>query len=216
MNDIASVPAAGGSPAGGPFEGIDKRDVIDLIGEYPLAWVCARNGRAAEASLLPLLVETDALGRPVSLVGHMARRNPLVAALTADPHALILFTGPQAYVSPELVSEPRWAPTWNYAQLRIEAELRFDAISSGTSLSMIVDSMEQGRARPWTTADMGPRYDVLEKAIIGFRARIDVLHATFKLGQDEPIELLRQILAGHPDSALVRWMRRLNAGRLRD
>ncbi len=133
MNDIAGVPAPGGSSASGPFGRFDDRDVVDLIAEYPLAWVCARRGRAAEASLLPLLVETDALGRPISLVGHMARRNPLVAALQADPHAMILFTGPQAYVSPELVSERRWAPTWNYAQLRIEAELRFDAISPGTS-----------------------------------------------------------------------------------
>ena len=108
------------------FERYTEVDVTDQIREYPLAWVCSRQGPAMAASLLPLLAETGADGQIHTLLGHMARRNPLFQALTDNPSVLILFSGPQAYVSPACVSDPNWGPTWNYAQVRIEASIEFD------------------------------------------------------------------------------------------
>lgn len=210
MSGMTETPAGSAAKGESPFERFDDRDVVDLITEYPLAWVLPYTGAATAASLLPLLVETDAHGRPSALVGHMARRNPLMAALIADPRALILFTGPQAYLSPGLVSDRRWAPTWNYAQIRIEAQVDFDGVTSDEALAMIVDAMEHDRDHPWTIADMGPRYDRMRQAIIGFRARIDGLQGRFKLGQDEAADTLQEILSSHSDAALVRWMRRFN------
>ena len=199
-------------PATSPFERFDDRDVIDLIAAYPLAWVTT--GPGGPASLLPLLVDLDDDGRLTGLIGHLARHNPLVAALSADPRAEILFTGPQGYVSPELVSQPGWAPTWNYAQARITADIVFDPAAGDAALAMLVDRMEQGRARPWQIADMGPRYGKLRAGILAFHARIDQLDARFKLGQDEMPASLDEILAAHPDAALVAWMKRANATRL--
>ena len=216
MKEQPDAPApgtAGGSPDASPFTRFSDRDVVDLIAEFPLAWVCAAGAGPSPASLLPLLAETDADGRPTGLVGHMARHNRLYPAFQADPRCLVLFTGPQAYVSPELVTNRRWAPTWNYAQLRIAGELRF-AVDGDIALSMVVEAMEDGRARPWRIEEMGDRYDMLKKAIVGFRISIATLDGRFKLGQDEPATTLRQIIAGHPDPALVRWMKRFNAARL--
>ena len=66
-------------------------EIAALIHGHPLAWVASRD---LDATLLPLIVECDAYGTPVALVGHYPRRNPQVAAFNRDPHALILFTGP--------------------------------------------------------------------------------------------------------------------------
>lgn len=195
------------------FEVYEPADVLDLIREYPLAWVTARGGDAQHASLLPLLAETDANGRLVRLVGHMARRNPLVGALTADPHALILFNGPQAYVSPSLVGERAWVPTWNYAQVRIEGELIFEPEGGDAALAMLVDAMEAGRAEPWHVEETGARYRSMEQAIIAFRVHVGTVRGRFKLGQDERHEVLRAIIANHPDAALVRWMERFGRRR---
>jgi transcriptional regulator len=54
----------------------------------------------------------------------------------------------------------------------------------------------------------------MEQAIIAFRAEVTRIEPRFKLGQDEPLETLREILAAHPEPELVRWMRRANRKRL--
>lgn len=197
----------------GVFERFGAADVRALIAEYPLAWVCARGGDRAEASLLPLVGVHDEAGELTELIGHLARSNPLHAALADDPRALILFRGPEAYVSPEYAGERDWAPTWNYAQLVIDAEIMFDAARTGEALDVLIEKMEDGRERPWRSHELGARYHGMLNAIIGFRARVTGLRGKFKLGQDERPEILDSILADLPDPAVRRWMRRFNQGR---
>ncbi|MFC3581856.1 FMN-binding negative transcriptional regulator [Sphingomonas hylomeconis] len=197
----------------GPFGRFDDGDVRALITEYPLAWVTAQNDGAV-ASLLPLIGVYDAAGRLTELIGHLARSNPLYAALCAAPQAALLFRGPEAYISPEHAGLSDWAPTWNYAQLVIPAEIRFDADQTEAALNVLIDAMEHGHAAPWTTAQMGPRYHGMLGAIIGFRAKVTDVQGKFKLAQDERPDVLRALLANHPDPAICRWIRRFNATRL--
>lgn len=197
-----------------PFTG-GPDDVLELIREFPLAWVAPRDeGAARMASLLPMLANIDSEGRVVSLLGHMARRNPLLAALEVEPRAMLLFTGPQAYVSPGLVSTPTWAPTWNYAQVRIEANIRPRPDLGHDALERLTRVMDEPDQTGWRPRDVGARYDAMERAIIAFEADVISVTARFKLGQDETDQSLAEILAGHPDPVLTRWMRRLNAGRI--
>lgn len=217
MADHAVAGTAGSAASAArtsPFEQFAPADVTDLIAEYPLAWVCPHALRAEQPSLLPLLAETDSQGRLVALIGHMARRNPLVPILAADPRTVLLFTGPQAYISTALVSEPTWAPTWNYAQLRIAATVRFEPDKGGEALQKLLDAPGHEASTGWTTAMMGARYAAMEQAIIAFRAEIVQLEGRFKLGQDERPETLREIIAAHPQADLMRWMTRFNAARL--
>lgn len=196
------------------FEDFDEADVRDLIAGHPLAWVVSGDAVPPAASPLPLIGAYDEAGRLVALIGHLARRNPLFKALSANPRALILCQGPQGYVSPEHALQPGWAPTWNYAQLTIEAELVFDERETERSLDTLIAPMERGRATPWTSREMGARYTGMLGAIIGFRASVVSVRGTFKLGQDERVETLQTILDRHPNKSLTAWMRRMNAGRL--
>ena len=190
------------------FERFDASDVRDLIEEFPLAWVCAGDSSADHASLLPLLGGYDVDGALTHLIGHMARHNPLFGALTANPHALVLFRGPQAYVSPAFAGRRDWAPTWNYAQLRLEVDIVFAPDEAVTALTMLVEAMEEGRSEPWTATELGARYEPMQRKIIAFRARVKKLSGKFKLGQDEARETLEAMLDNIPDEATVRWMRR--------
>ena len=204
-----STPSSAPDPYQGSFE-----DVLDLICEFPLAWVAPRDHRAAEiATLLPMLADTDADGTVLSLLGHMARRNPLYAALEAEPRAVLLFTGPQGYVSPGLVSNETWAPTWNYAKVRVEATIRFRPDLGHEALDRLTRAMDATDQTGWSPRDVGPRYDAMERAIIAFEAQVTGLWSKFKLGQDESDQALGEILAGHSDTNLTRWMRRMNPGR---
>ena len=195
------------------FERFDAADVRALVEGYRLAWVCGGGAGALEASLLPLIGVYDGQGRLVELIGHLMRSNPLRHALTEAPSATILFNGPDAYVSPEHAGLRDWAPTWNYAQVKVAAEIEFDEALTRYSLELLIDAMEAQRARPWNVAELGLRYEGMLARIIGFRARVTGLSGKFKLAQDEPPETLHAILGALPDDATTAWMRRFNSGR---
>lgn len=196
-----------------PFEQYQEADVVEQIREFPLAWIAPAGGDPLLSTLLPLLPETDPDGRLRTLLGHIPRRNPLVQALTTQPRVSVLFTGPQAYVSPSYVSDSTWAPTWNFAQVRIDATVRFDENGIDEALWALTHAMESREPTGWTPASMGERYSRMSRAVVAFRADVRRHQARFKLGQDEKPQTLREILERHPDAALVRWMRRFNAGR---
>lgn len=189
-----------------------EADIAALIGEYPLAWVVSCGPEGQGATPLPLLAETDGDGRVVALFGHFARRNPQVALLERQPAAMILFQGPHAYVSPRLVSNPTWGPTWNYAVLRFETEISFVPEETQTAVERLARWLERGQAESWTTARMGARLDELLPYIVAFRARITATHARFKLGQDEPEQTFDEVVAGLDDAALAAWMTRIVRG----
>lgn len=198
----------------GPFDGFEAHDVRKLITDYPFAWMYLPHRGDALPIELPMIGEYGDDGTLQAVIGHFGRRNPVHAVARASPHARFLFRGPDAYVSPQHAGTRDWAPTWNYAHLIVDAEVTVDEAMTDRALAILVDAMEKDRANPWSVSEIGARYDILRQAIIGFRAEVTALSGRFKLGQDERPEVLRAILASHPDETLVTWMRAANAGRL--
>jgi transcriptional regulator len=178
-------------------------DVVRLIEQYPLAWVI---GTDFKATPLPLMAETDSAGNVAALIGHFARRNPQLASLQASPRALILFQGPQGYISPRMVSKPAWGPTWNYAVARFEVKVEFVAEEMDQHILAMAAHLEGHRQEPWIPAEMGPRYAELRRYIIGFRAHVQAAHVTFKLGQDEDAATFAEIAAALGENPLANWM----------
>lgn len=195
------------------FDQFENADVRALVEAFPLAWVCCGDAGALDASLLPLIGVFDEDGRLIELIGHLMRSNPLHAVLQKDPRATLLFTGPDAYISPEHAGRRNWAPTWNYGQLKIDAEVRFDDALTEMSLKLLIDAMEARRPAPWSVDELGERYRGMLNHIIGFRATVTRLSGKFKLGQDEDIATLQNILGALPDAETADWMRRFNKGR---
>lgn len=190
--------------------------VLRLVLGSPLAWVVAHDGefRAIALPLRPRVQD----GRIVALEGHMGRANPMRAALERSPRALILFNGPQGYISPSWVSDRTWAPTWNYAVVQYLVTVEFDETPArlDAHLHDLVDAMERGRPKAWHPSEMGERYDRLRKMIIPFEAKVVEQRAKFKMGQDERDTIFAGITAGLAESGpgeLLAWMREMNPGR---
>jgi transcriptional regulator len=181
-------------------------DVASLVGAYPLCWVISGSTEERLATPLPLLAETDEHGRVVSLLGHMGRTNPQHEALVANPRATILSMGPQGYISPRLVSNLTWGPTWNYAVCRFETEVRFVPEETGDALWKLAEALEGRAADSWTPRQMGDRYEQLKQCIIAFRAVVQETHPRFKLGQDENDSVFSEIVEGLENRDLADWM----------
>jgi transcriptional regulator len=193
------------------FEPRSQADVVRLIEEYPLAWVVSVGSSGFGATPLPLLAETNGEGHVIALFGHFALGNPHVAMLRSSPRATVLFMGPEGYISPEAVSQPGWAPTWNYAVAQFDVDIEFVPEETGAAVDRLVRKMERDRTQPWTIARMGPRYDRMVTKIIGFRAHVRTTRGRFKLGQDESKQTLSELLATVDDAALLHWMKDFNS-----
>jgi predicted FMN-binding regulatory protein PaiB len=182
-----------------------------LLLEHPLAWVVSGAPDNARATPLPLRPVFGADGAVARLIGHFARRNPQVEHLRRDPRALILFLGPNGYISPSWLSDRTQAPTWNYASAQFLVEIAFVEEDQATLalLSDLVGAMEADRPDAWRLEELGARYRLLAPRIIGFNARVLEARPGFKLGQDESDQTFAEILtalSGGAGLELADWM----------
>ena len=181
-------------------------DIAQLVREHPLATVISNGAAGFVATPLPLVAETDGDGRIVALIGHFAGSNPHLAALRDDPRALAVFHGPQAYVSPHVVSKPAWGATWNYAVARFQVEMTLTPELNARALNLLSESLEGAGPDAWRPSMMGERYDRLLPRIVAFRAAVLSVHATFKLGQDEDDATFAEIVEAFDGQDLARMM----------
>lgn len=186
----------------------DSGDIGALVKAYPLCLILSGEPEQRYTTPLPLLPETNSTGAVVSLFGHIARSNPQQRALEKDSRATILCLGPQGYISPRLVSDPTWGPTWNYALCRFETLIRFVPEETDKALSQLSEALEGSGPQAWTPAQMGERYQQLRPHIVAFRAQVLEAHARFKLGQDENDMVFGEIVSGLADRRLAEWMER--------
>lgn len=192
--------------------------VLRLVLEHPLAWVVSMDDGGFRAAPLPLRPRTSAGARIEALEGHMSRANPLHAAFEREPRALILFSGPQGYISPSWVGNRTWAPTWNYTVVQFLTTVVFNEAPEqlDAHLHDLAEAMERGRPNAWHPSEMGARYETLRRLIVPFEAKVVEQRARFKLGQDERDSIYADITAGLERTGadeLLAWMRELNPGR---
>lgn len=192
------------------FKQWTDKDIVDLIEAYPLALVVTATDGQFRMTPLPMLADTDADGRLVRLVGHMALSNEHTAVLRSHPRAQFLFLGPHGYVSPRLLDDRSWGPTWNYAVVRVEADVEFRPDQLDEALQRLVRRLETGHSDAWSVDELGDRYEPMSLRIVAFDAEVRAVDATFKLGQDEQPDVFRQIVAGLESPDLRAWMQRFS------
>lgn len=176
--------------------------------ECRLAIVISHGDSGLQASHVPLLLDRTA-GPFGTLRGHLARANPQWRDLANGSEALVIFSGADAYVSPNFypskVEHGKAVPTWNFLAVHATgtAEVFSDAERLRTLVSQLTDRHEAGQAKPWAVNDAPAEYlHSMLKAIVGFELPISRLEGKRKLSQNrsaEDIAGVRQGLAASID-----------------
>jgi len=165
----------------------DADKLLALMKAHPLATL-VRGGAALAADILPL--EVDRVGDGWRITGHVARANPLWREADGQP-VLLLFQGPQAYVSPNWYPSKavhgKAVPTWNYTLVQAHGTLR--AIQDPAWLHALVTRLtqrhEDGRPLPWHVSDAPADYlDAMLEAIVGIEIEVTQMEGKFKLSQN--------------------------------
>ncbi|MDX2170809.1 MAG: FMN-binding negative transcriptional regulator [Deltaproteobacteria bacterium] len=191
-----------------------------LMQVQPFATLVTQGSGGLTADHVPL--ELDTAPQPLgSLIGHVARANPLWRGLAAGVPALAIFHGPQAYVSPAWYPSKREhgkvVPTWNYVVVHAAGTLR--AVEDRAWLRALVERLtarhEAGRREPWQVSDAPPEFlDAMLGGIVGIELRIERLQGKWKLSQNRPpadVSGVIDALASSDDPAV-----RAVAARMRD
>lgn len=141
-----------------------------------------------EAVHMPFVLDR-ARGAHGTLIGHVARANPIWRRFAPGRPVLVVFQGPHTYISPDWYATRGLVPTWNYLAVHaygtpslLESE---DAIRA--ALAALGATMEAGLAPkpPWTMDQVAEStLRSLIGAIVAFEIGIERLEGKRKLNQN--------------------------------
>ena len=171
------------------FQATDPGTLHALVAAQPLATLVVSHQGALHVNHVPLYLD-PARGTHGTLVGHVARANGLWPLL--PQHAVAVFHGPQAYVSPSWYPskaiDGKQVPTWTYATVHAHGALSAvddDPERLRTILHTLTQAHESHRAAPWGIADAPADYiDKMLRAIVGIELAVERWEGVWKVSQN--------------------------------
>jgi len=164
-----------------------------LIRNHPLGLLVTVGGDGPMASPIPFVLDSAA-GQFGTLRGHLARGNSQWKDSLPSVKALVIFQGPQAYVTPSWYETKKETgkvvPTWNYATVQARGPLTVieDAGWLAKQIAAMTDEMEGKRAKPWAVSDAPDDYIQSQiKGIVGLEIAITEIEGKWKVSQNRPV-----------------------------
>ena len=174
----------------------DRIEVLhQLIRNHPLGMLVTLTANGAgtqnlEANHIPFLI--DAEPAPFgTLRGHVARANPVWKDFSREVEAMVVFQGPDAYISPSLYASKKEhgkvVPTWNYTVVHAYGAIKVvdDAEWMRPFLERLTDRHEAPRAAPWKVGDAPEDFlQTTMRAVVGIEIPISKLMGKWKVSQN--------------------------------
>lgn len=173
--------------------------------EARLSTLVTATAEGLVATPLPLYLEEDE-GEFGTLYGHLARANPQWK-LAPEGDALVVFSGPDAYVTPSWYPSKRehgkTVPTWNYAAVHAYGPVEFfeDEERLRAAVTRLTDLYERPRAQAWAVSDAPePFVRAQLRGIVGLRLPIARIEGKRKMSQNRSEADRRGVAAGLAES----------------
>jgi len=184
------------------FREDDAEALRALICAHPLGTLVTHGDDGLQASPLPFLLEAN------TLRAHMARANPHWKTLAENTECLVIFTGPDAYVTPDWYPSKavthKVVPTWNYAAVHVRGRLRV-VDEPGWLAQQIADltaTHEAVRPAPWRPADAPADFIAAQmQAVIGLEIVITQIEGKWKMSQNKDAADRDGVIHGLRDTA---------------
>jgi len=184
------------------FKTDDLACLHEVIRRYPLATLVTKSGNRIAADHIPFLLDTTG-GNQGVLRAHVARANPLWQVHPADAEALVIFTGPDHYITPSWYvtkhETGKAVPTWNYVTVHAYGLLRVfdDAVWLRQQIEALTARHEAGHTPPWSVTDAPDDFIAAQmKAIVGIEIAITHLEGKLKISQNRPQADQAGVIAG--------------------
>ena len=198
------------------YDASDLKTQHSLMREWSFAVLFSARDDVLLATHLPVLLDEGGARGLGRLQMHMARNNPHWTHFERGASALVVFSGPQAYVSVNWYEGKQTFPTWNYGAVHacgaVTLERRPERLLE--LLDRTIETYDAPVGGSWRMADVDPaKTRRLLPMIVGLTVEIESLEGKLKFNQDKP-EADRRTVARHlladPESAAAgRFMARM-------
>lgn len=189
------------------FEETRPEVLQSLMRQYPLSTIVTQSNGELNANHIPLLFSVASAPLGI-LQGHVARANPILNDLSQAQEVLIIFQGPDAYISPSWYEEKtlsgKVVPTWNYLAVHV-----FGSISIHDDpdwllghLEKLTSEHESGFPAPWQVGDAPSDYFTrMLRGIVGIEIAINRVVGKWKLSQNKTQSDQQAIATGLQEQA---------------
>jgi len=164
------------------YKNENQAELIDFIHENPFGIIVIQGENAPIASHIPFMIK----GSPEDgyhLVGHLSKKNQIAQLLKNSMSVLVIFNGPQHYISSSWYKEEE-VPTWNYIAVHAYGSVSIQSDSALLdSLHELVAQHEKYEKNPVNLTKMRPETINQYKGVIGFTISINTLEGAYKLSQ---------------------------------
>jgi transcriptional regulator len=167
----------------------DVPEMHALMRARPFAALVSAGAAGLYASHLPTVLKDEG---PCGVIEcHLARANPHWNDLAAGGEALMMFQGPEGYITPSWYPSKalhgKVVPTWNFAAVHAygRPEVMKDKDWLLRHVTELTAQQERNQARPWALSDAPGHYiEVMLRGIVGFRFAITRLEGKWKMSQN--------------------------------
>ncbi len=155
--------------------------MADLVRSHPFGLIVTQDFQATH---IPFLLEETTGG--LVLRGHVARANPHWQVFDGEQPALVVFQGPQGYISPSWGDCEKLVPTWNYIAVHAQGHPRIveDGPEAVALLAEMTWDREEERSG-WHVEDLAEGLaERLMAALVVFEMSVERLEGKWKLSQN--------------------------------
>jgi transcriptional regulator len=164
----------------------DEAEMRTFVAQARAGWLVTNGPDAApSATYLPVL------WRAGRVIAHFAKANPHWREIAPATPALVIVTGPEAYVSPSWYAAKaehgKVVPTWNYSAVHLIglAKVHEDTEWLRMAVEELTNEHEQRRADPWHVTDAPRSYiDGQLRGIVGVELTVTRVEGKAKLSQN--------------------------------
>lgn len=180
----------------------ERLDILHaLINTHPLATLVTAGSQGLMANLIPFSLLDD--GRNGILQTHMARNNSQIASLREASEVLVIFQGPQCYVTPSWypskADHGKQVPTWNYVMVQVKGKPTVIEDSDWllAQLNHLTTHLESNHDHPWKISDAPENYISAQlKGITGIEIPVSTIEGKWKTSQNRSEVDYRGVIDG--------------------
>lgn len=168
-----------------PFRVQDTSRIVDFIRSQNFGIIFAGTNASMQASSVPMVVDDGC----TILKGHLARANNMWQNFDGK-EVLVVFTGPNHYISPVWYEKEGTVPTWNYVSVQIKGIGRVlqNRDEQMHVLDELVEFHEKRISQEWVPDWSNDHYTTMLKAIVAFEISVKATEGKWKLSQTLPKE----------------------------
>jgi len=183
------------------FRVCDLKRMHALMRDRPFAALVSAGSTGLYATHLPTVLKDH---DPYGLIEcHLARANPHWKELASGNEALMIFRGPEGYITPNWypskAEHGKVVPTWNYAVVHAYGRPMVieDTDWLRRHVTELTAQQESGEFKPWAPSDAPDSFiDVMLRGIVGFGFAIERLEGKWKMSQNRETKDREGVVSG--------------------